>query len=201
MNLPVPTLLLAAVWVSGCATKPAPAFLPLADAPLDGSVQAGCTGHRQGEKRGATHRNPGPTLTGRVAVYNEAGRFVVLDFPIGHLPANEEVMFVFRQGLKVGEVKVTGPQRIITRWPTWFQAKPAKATRSGIGSRLAAEVGRIRPVRPLFQLQEVLHDHPSVLREDAFRMKLDAPDGKLLALYAHDFAFLRFGGDFQAVGD
>lgn len=54
---------------------------------------------------------PDATLTGRVAVYNEAGRFVVLDFPIGHLPGNEQVLFVFRQGLKVGELKVTGPQR------------------------------------------------------------------------------------------
>jgi len=50
-------------------------------------------------------------MTGRVVVYNEAGRFVVLDFPIGHLPANEQIMHVFRQGLKVGEVKITGPQR------------------------------------------------------------------------------------------
>ena len=35
----------------------------------------------------------------------------MLDFPIGHLPANEQIMFVFRQGLKVGELRVTGPHR------------------------------------------------------------------------------------------
>ena len=111
MNLPVPTLLLAAVWVSGCATKPAPAFLPLADAPLDGSIQAAAPATGKAKSEAQLIVTPDPTLTGRVAVYNEAGRFVVLDFPIGHLPANEAVMFVFRQGLKVGEVKVTGPQR------------------------------------------------------------------------------------------
>ncbi len=101
MNLLVPTLLLAVVWLSGCATKSALVFQPL-------------TGTSPASKTKTEDQlivTPEVTLTGRVAVYNEAGRFVVLDFPIGHLPANDQVMFVFRQGLKVGEVKVTGPQR------------------------------------------------------------------------------------------
>lgn len=50
-------------------------------------------------------------LVGTVALYNAQGRFVVLDFPVGKMPAHEQVLFVYRRGLKVGEVRVTGPER------------------------------------------------------------------------------------------
>ncbi|MEK7780476.1 MAG: hypothetical protein AAB370_03115 [Verrucomicrobiota bacterium] len=54
---------------------------------------------------------PENLLVGKVATFNTAGRFVVLDFPIGKMPALDQVMFVYRQGLKVGEVRITGPER------------------------------------------------------------------------------------------
>jgi hypothetical protein len=54
---------------------------------------------------------PGSGVAGKVAVYNDAGRFVVLDFPIGQVPPAEQRMFVYRNGLKVGEVRITGPAR------------------------------------------------------------------------------------------
>lgn len=54
---------------------------------------------------------PENMLVGTVATYNTAGRFVVLDFPVGKLPALDQVMFVYRQGLKVGEIRITGPER------------------------------------------------------------------------------------------
>ncbi len=50
-------------------------------------------------------------LLGSVVTFNQAGRFVVLDFPPGRMPAQEQTLFVYRQGLKVGEVRVTGPER------------------------------------------------------------------------------------------
>jgi len=50
-------------------------------------------------------------LVGKVVRFNSEGRFVVLNFPIGHLPGVDQRLNVYRQGLKVGEVKVTGPQR------------------------------------------------------------------------------------------
>jgi hypothetical protein len=53
---------------------------------------------------------PGQATTGRVASVNTAGRFVVLTFPLGTMPALEKRMSVYRSGLKVGEVKITGPQ-------------------------------------------------------------------------------------------
>lgn len=53
---------------------------------------------------------PGGALVGKVALVNTAARFVVLNFPVGHLPALEQHLGLYRAGLKVGEVKVTGPQ-------------------------------------------------------------------------------------------
>jgi hypothetical protein len=50
-------------------------------------------------------------LVGTVSLYNTQGRFVVLDFPVGKMPAMEQVLFVYRRGLKIGEVRVTGPER------------------------------------------------------------------------------------------
>src|SRR5258705_13905143 len=53
---------------------------------------------------------PESGLAGKVVKVNLEGRFVILNFPIGHLPKLEQRLNVYRLGLKVGEVKVTGPQ-------------------------------------------------------------------------------------------
>ncbi|HVV02180.1 MAG TPA: hypothetical protein VHH88_12505 [Verrucomicrobiae bacterium] len=47
---------------------------------------------------------------GKVVSVNKAGRFIVAGFALNHMPAMEETLSVYRQGLKVGEVKITGPQ-------------------------------------------------------------------------------------------
>jgi len=49
-------------------------------------------------------------LVGKVTKVNAEGRFVVLTFPIGHLPALQQRLSVYRLGLKVGDIRVTGPQ-------------------------------------------------------------------------------------------
>jgi hypothetical protein len=54
---------------------------------------------------------PENSLTGKVVRYNDAGRFVVLDFPLGRPPAADQRMFVYRRGLRVGEVKISTWQR------------------------------------------------------------------------------------------
>ncbi|MDW8310305.1 MAG: hypothetical protein RMK20_13105 [Verrucomicrobiales bacterium] len=64
-----------------------------------------------GAPAAATTVVPVTALTGKVARYNEAGRFAVLEFPIGQMPRLEQRLFVYRDGQKVGELKVTGPQR------------------------------------------------------------------------------------------
>jgi hypothetical protein len=54
---------------------------------------------------------PENALVGKVALVNAVGRFVVLNFPLGKMAAVEQRLNLYRRGLKVGEVKVTGPQR------------------------------------------------------------------------------------------
>ena len=84
------TLLLTGMLLAGCASPPktASAVVP--------------------PKRIVT---PDTSLTATVAMYDAVGRFVVLNFPVDNLPKNDQVLFLYRAGLKVGEVKVTGPQR------------------------------------------------------------------------------------------
>ena len=86
-------------------------------------VIAGCAGKRNAQtqdsaraRSGTNSPNqklvvtPATSLVGKVVQVNTAGRFVVLNFPLGRLPALEQRMNLYRGGLKVGEVKITGPQ-------------------------------------------------------------------------------------------
>jgi hypothetical protein len=54
---------------------------------------------------------PDNSLAATVVSYNEAGRFVVLGFPVGQMPRPGQGLFLYRRGLKAGEIKITGPQR------------------------------------------------------------------------------------------
>jgi hypothetical protein len=54
---------------------------------------------------------PTDGLNGRVSRVNPNLRFVVLTFPVGQMPVVNRRLNLYRQGLKVGEVSVTGPQR------------------------------------------------------------------------------------------
>jgi hypothetical protein len=87
---------------------------------LVGMLAAGCAYHRPARTaRPATPAavapqaivTPDNSLTARVVSYNAAGRFVVLSFPVGQMPKLEQSLFLYREGMKVGEVKITGPQR------------------------------------------------------------------------------------------
>ena len=48
---------------------------------------------------------------GKVARVNADGRFVVVSFPPGEVPQPDALLNVYRNGLKVGEVKVTEWER------------------------------------------------------------------------------------------
>ena len=50
------------------------------------------------------------TVYGKVAHVNAAGRFAVLTYPIGRVPPIGKRLSVYRGGMKIGELKVTGPQ-------------------------------------------------------------------------------------------
>ena len=49
--------------------------------------------------------------SGKVAMVNRSAGFVVLTFLPGEVPAVERRLPVYRNGLKVGEVKITGPEK------------------------------------------------------------------------------------------
>ncbi|MCS7091704.1 MAG: hypothetical protein RMN51_12225 [Verrucomicrobiota bacterium] len=54
---------------------------------------------------------PDLKLSGKVVSVNPVGRFVVLRFMGGRLPVLGQELSVYRREMKVGEVKVSGPQR------------------------------------------------------------------------------------------
>ncbi len=92
-------LLLALLIVPGCAHGKRQAASPGKQAPLFTPQPS--------QKLILT---PDTALVGKVVRVNTPARFVVMSFPIGHLPALEQTLSVYRLGLKTGEIKVTGPQ-------------------------------------------------------------------------------------------
>jgi hypothetical protein len=96
----VSVILLGALALSGCVRKKV----------VDSGTQPQ---PRAGARSGASPLTvtPEDVLVGKVVGFNAPGRFVVLNFPLGKMPAPERRLNLYRRGLKVGEVKVTGPQQ------------------------------------------------------------------------------------------
>ena len=83
-----------------------------------GFILAGCATDKVAESKPTTKKHPDKviitpdnSLIGKVVRVNNNVRIAVLNFPIGKLPAIGSRLNVYRQGLKVGEVKVSGPQQ------------------------------------------------------------------------------------------
>jgi len=97
--------------------KPAPLLLGLL---LAGGCWTGC-GHTSSPHAPVTPVKssivsspivtPDTSLTARVTFVNLVGRYVVLNFPTGEMPHLQQTLFLYRAGLKVAEIKVTGPQK------------------------------------------------------------------------------------------
>jgi hypothetical protein len=107
MRISLLVILLFALSLAGCAGKKVTG--PSAKAqPAFGAVPASAA-------RSATNPalivTPENALVGKVALVNSAARFVVLNFPLGKMAAVDQRLSLYRRGLKVGEVKVTGPVR------------------------------------------------------------------------------------------
>lgn len=77
---------------------------------LAATLLAGCAHHHR-KTTAQPVIKPDLQLTGSVAMVNADARFVVVTFPPGSVPSTDARLDVFRNGLKVGELKVTGPQR------------------------------------------------------------------------------------------
>jgi len=56
---------------------------------------------------------PARPKSGHVTLVNGSARYVVVTFSLGQLPAHESHLAVYRNGLKVAELKVTGFSRDI----------------------------------------------------------------------------------------
>ena len=54
---------------------------------------------------------PDYSLAAKVVSVNTVGRFVVLSFPVSQMPKMDQTFFLYRSGLKVAEVRITGPQQ------------------------------------------------------------------------------------------
>ncbi|MBI4324479.1 MAG: hypothetical protein HY674_04375 [Chloroflexi bacterium] len=55
--------------------------------------------------------SPAQQLAGQVVSVNERLRYVILDFSLSRLPEIEQRFHVYREGQKVGEVKISGPSQ------------------------------------------------------------------------------------------
>jgi hypothetical protein len=86
-------LLIAVILISGCASKKT-AATKIAIAPAPQVIVA-----------------PDNSLAAKVVRYNSDGRFVVLSFPAGRMPNADQMLFLYRAGLKVAEIKVNGWQQ------------------------------------------------------------------------------------------
>jgi hypothetical protein len=78
------------------------------------SFSSGCIWHRHKVKTtppvSKAIVTPDDSLAAKVVSVNTVGRFVVLAFPAGQMPKLQQTLFLYRAGLKVGEVRITGPQ-------------------------------------------------------------------------------------------
>lgn len=61
----------------------------------------------------ATNETPSVTLvlptSGRIHAVNDGGQFVVIDYTLGGLPPQQSLLSVYRNGEKVGELRLSGP--------------------------------------------------------------------------------------------
>jgi len=97
MRILISVMLFSALALSGCS------WMKVAKQPVKEQPSAGAPA--------TPTAAPGNALVGKVALVNGTARFVVLNFPLGKMAAAEQHLNLYRRGTKVGEVKVTGPQR------------------------------------------------------------------------------------------
>src|SRR5208283_1987588 len=107
MRISLLVMLLSALALSGCA------WMKASKAPAGGPPRAETPGTPTAATAASQARTATPenALVGKVALVNPTGRFVVLNFPVGKMAQVDQRLNLYRHGAKVGEVKVSGPQR------------------------------------------------------------------------------------------
>ena len=93
---------LAGILLAGCAGK------KLQPAPGGGAAEGGrpAPAHAASTNKPAIIVTPGTVVAGKIAFVNTPSGFVILTFPLGTMPPAERRLNVYRQGLKVAELKV-----------------------------------------------------------------------------------------------
>ena len=74
---------------------------------------AGCAGkkHKAGSPSGAIV-TPSSATSGKITSVNPTARYAVITYPVGvPLPELDRRLNAYRAGLKVAEIKITGPSR------------------------------------------------------------------------------------------
>ena len=85
---------------------------------LVAGILAGCVLPKSAQQQDSAGEKPQKSvvtqqavLVGKVVSVKTNLDFAVLNFPIGNIPARDQHLNIYREGVKVGEVKVTGPQQ------------------------------------------------------------------------------------------
>jgi hypothetical protein len=124
----VPMVLLAGLLLAGCASDnsdnfssvPPPSGQPTVATTTSAPQSPATTPAQQPQPKPEQQPQPKPvqpivapdiSLAGKVVKYNSVGRFVVLSFPPGQMPKTDQTLFVYRGGLKTGELKISGEKR------------------------------------------------------------------------------------------
>ena len=90
-------LLFAGMFAAGCASNQSPKSPAFSQPVGGGSAPVAII-------------TPDDSVAGKVVLYNSDGRFAVLNFPDGRIPAAGQTLFLYHLGLKAAVVKITGPQ-------------------------------------------------------------------------------------------
>ena len=106
-------LLMAGILISGCAShkNKTSTSVPKVSTSVPKTSKSAPKATASAPKASSVIITPDASLAAKVVRYNSTGRFVVLNFPVGQLPGMGQTLFLYHNGLKAGEVKITGPQR------------------------------------------------------------------------------------------
>lgn len=112
-------LLLAGFWLAGCADQPKPVDFPAppgpshstaslpAPPPVAAPVKALVAVKTNAPPRRIPIVTPDLGLSGKVIRVNDQSRVVVVEFPLGKFPGAGKPLNVYRDDLKVGELRAT----------------------------------------------------------------------------------------------
>lgn len=93
---------------AGCkSSPPASSDIPARAA----SKSGGKSSSKNTGKAQASEAAPINETIGKIASVNPGLRFAVVDFSLGELPPEGQRMSIYREGQKVGELKISGPSR------------------------------------------------------------------------------------------